>query len=95
MRRLWTLGLTAALLGAALIPTLSAQTPGRQDEFRPVTPEELAQGQEHLAATPLVFWGYAVVWVVLLVYVLTLWRRVARVERELGEVAARLEARRR
>jgi CcmD family protein len=59
-----------------------------------MTAEDVAQ-QEHLPATPLVFAAYGFVWLALLVYVLTLWRRVARVERELRDVTTRLEARRR
>jgi CcmD family protein len=53
----------------------------------PVAPGEL--GQEQLPATPLVFAAYAFVWVALLVYVFSLWRRLTRVERELSEVATR------
>jgi CcmD family protein len=68
-------------------------TTAAQDGFVPVSPEDM--GQEHLPATPLVFAAYATVWVALLLYVLTLWRRLGRVERELADVSAKLEARRR
>ena len=46
---------------------------------------------EQLPATPLVFAAYAVVWVTLVVYVLSLWRRIAKAEEEIAHVAARLE----
>ena len=74
---------------------LAAQSQGpSQSEFRPVTAQDLA-AQEHLPATPLVFWAYGFVWVSLAVYVFTLWRRLSRVERELADVNTRLEAKRR
>ena len=56
--------------------------------FVPVKPGET--GQETLPATPLVFIAYGLIWTMLLVYVLFLWRRLGRVERELAEVNARL-----
>lgn len=58
--------------------------------FVPVKPGET--GQETLPGTPLVFVAYAFVWTVLLGYVFLLWRRLGRVERELGEVNAKLRA---
>lgn len=74
--------------------TLAAQaTPPGQEGFRAATPEDLAAGQEHLPATPLVFGAYAIVWLVLVIYVLSLWRRIAKTEREVAEVRAKLEAR--
>ena len=51
------------------------------------------QGRENLPATPFVFTAYALVWIVLVLYVLTLWRRMARVEREIGELNAKAEGR--
>jgi CcmD family protein len=44
---------------------------------------------EQLPATPLVFSAYAFVWVALVVYVFTMWRRVTRLETELRRVQAR------
>jgi CcmD family protein len=91
--------LFAVLLSAGLgtaVPVFAQAPPATtaaQDGFVPVSPEDLAQ--EHLPATPLVFAAYATVWVALLLYVLTLWRRLGRVERDLAEVHAKLEARRR
>ena len=70
-----------ALTGVA---TLAFQDKG----FVPVQPG--GTGQETLPATPLVFVAYAFVWVALLAYVLLLWRRLARLERELAEVRAKL-----
>ena len=95
-RRVFRIGRIAALpLAVALMVVLAnavvfaAQPPSgaAQDGFMPVAPGEL--GQEQLPATPLVFAAYAFVWVALLVYVFSLWRRLTRVERELAEVATR------
>jgi CcmD family protein len=97
MRRLTTAvgvvtGIVLTIVLAAV--TLAAQTiPPGQEGFKAATPEDLAAGQEHLPATPLVFWAYAIVWLVLVIYVLSLWRRIAKTEREVAEVRAKLEAR--
>ena len=37
-------------------------------------------------AAPLVFFAYGFVWVALAVYIVVLWRRIANVERELGDL---------
>ena len=60
-----------------------------QEGFVPV--DQLPAGQEQLPATPLVATAYAVAWVAILIYVWFLWRRLARVDRELLDVAKRLE----
>jgi len=77
--------LASAWLGVALV----AQEP--QSEFVPLDSLEDA---EVLPATPLVFIAYALVWLILLVYVFALWRRLGRVEKELDDVRARLAAKR-
>ena len=59
-----------------------------QDQFVPFT----GTGQETLPATPLVYAAYGIVWLVLLVYVFSLWTRLNRVERELKDVSSRLKA---
>jgi CcmD family protein len=78
-------------MGATVL--LLAVTAAAQGEsgFVPAKPEDLAR--ENLPATPLVFGAYAIVWVVLVLYVFSLWRRITRAEREIAEVAAKLEAR--
>ena len=60
-----------------------------QEGFVPV--DQLPAGQEQLPATPLVAAAYAVAWAAILIYVWFLWRRLARVEGELVDVAKRLE----
>ena len=51
--------------------------------------------RENLPATPFVFGAYSLVWIVVTVYVFTLWRRITKAEREVAAVAARLEQQRR
>jgi CcmD family protein len=78
--------LTLVLLALSGVVTVAFQDKG----FVPVKPGET--GQETLPATPLVFVAYAFVWVALLGYVVLLWRRLGRVERELADVRAKLRA---
>jgi len=88
--------LTAALLGTLLLGAAApafAQPPqpgagAAQDAFVPV--KDLPQ-QEQLPGGPLVLTAYAFVWAVLLVYVWTIWRRLGKVEREMRELARRLD----
>jgi CcmD family protein len=56
------------------------------DEFVPLS--EIPP-EEQLPAAPLLVTAYAFVWVAVLWYVWSVWRRLARVERELGDVARR------
>jgi CcmD family protein len=79
--------LTLVLLALSGVMTVGFQDKG----FVPVKPGET--GQETLPATPLVFVAYAFVWVALLAYVMLLWRRLGRVERELADVRAKLQTR--
>ena len=39
------------------------------------------QGRENLPATPFVFTAYSLVWIILIAYVFTLWRRMSRVRK--------------
>jgi CcmD family protein len=82
----------ALLILLVVTTVLSAQSPA-QDGFVPVTGNEA--DVEKLPAAPLVFAAYGFVWVAMIAYVFSLWRRLVRVERELADVSARLEARRR
>lgn len=65
-----------------------AQPPASVDEFVPLSE---AAPREVLPATPLVFYAYGFVWVALLGYVFTIWRRMAQVERDLADVQRRLK----
>jgi CcmD family protein len=62
------------------------------DEFVPVSqlPET-----ERLPAAPLLIGAYSVVWLVLLVYLLSLWRRMGAVDREIADLERRVAEQRR
>jgi CcmD family protein len=89
-------GLMAAggsvVLAQATAP--SAPVPGGQaapqdpaDQFVPM--KSLPQ-QDQLPAAPLLVAAYAFVWVALLVYVWTIWRRLMKVEQEIRELSSRV-----
>ena len=69
----------------------SAQTtqPPAHEGFVPV--EDLPN-QEQLPAAPLVAAAYGVAWAAILIYVWFLWRRLAQVERDLADVARRVNS---
>ncbi len=87
-------GLVVALLlvvwAAGASTAVGAQPPQGQrpqDEFVPV---KEAGPQEHLAAAPLLVAAYIVVWLALLVYLWSIWRRLGKVDRELSALTNRL-----
>jgi CcmD family protein len=56
------------------------QTAPGQSEFVPVKPGE---GTEQLPAGPLVVIAYAIIWLALMGYLWTIWRRLGTVETEM------------
>jgi len=87
------IGRVVRAIGVALMLTLvpavaHAQTPA-QEGFVPV---DQLPGQEELPAAPLVAAAYGVAWAAVLVYLFSIWRRLAAVERELTEVGRRIQA---
>jgi hypothetical protein len=88
-------GLVVLMLAAGLAGFLTAavgaqqpQSPGSQGEF--VAVKDLPP-QEHLAAAPLLISAYIVVWLALLVYLWTIWRRLGQVDRDLRSLSQRLD----
>ena len=61
-----------------------------QSEFVPVSQLPRA---EQLPAAPLLIAAYAFVWLAVLAYVWSVWRRLGRVEREMEALARRTEGR--
>jgi CcmD family protein len=61
--------------------------PAAQDEFVPIS--ELPS-DEKVPAAPLLITAYAVVWIVVAVYLWTLWARFRRTERDLEALTRRL-----
>ena len=63
----------------------SMQT-SQQDEFVPI--DEL-ETEDQLPAAPLLIAAYGFAWIAMFVYLWSIWRRLARVERELASLASR------
>jgi CcmD family protein len=76
---------------AAAFAQQPAQAPS-QGEFVPV--KELPQ-HEQLPAAPLLIAAYGFVWVALLVYLFSIWRRLGKVGRELDDLSRRIAERER
>ena len=85
MKKLWLFVLVVVVTIAS---TAFAGQPPAQEGFVPV---DQLPGQEQLPAAPLVAAAYAVAWAAVFVYIWTVWRRLAKVERELADVSRRLE----
>jgi CcmD family protein len=88
--RLTILALLLLLIPSA-VPLAAQQPPpsAAQEGFVPV--DELPP-DEALPAAPLLITAYAVAWALVLLYLWSIWRRLARVERELAEVGRRIES---
>jgi CcmD family protein len=82
MKRMW-IACCSALLVA--VPAAAFQPPG-QNAFVPAAPLSAA---EQLPAAPLLVAAYAFVWVALLVYVWSIWRRLGKVEQEMRTLERR------
>jgi CcmD family protein len=63
----------------------AAAQPPAQDGFVPISQ---LPADEHVPAAPLLIAAYALVWIILAVYVWTLWRRFQRAERDVQALAA-------
>jgi CcmD family protein len=61
--------------------------PGTPEGFVPLDPT--AQ-REQLPAAPLVMAAYGIAWVLVLGYLWSIWRRLARVEREIVDLSRRV-----
>jgi CcmD family protein len=95
MRQIGRLMVVILFVGALIAggaPAAFAQQPSiaaPEQGFVPV--KNLPAQQEQLPAAPLVMTAYAVAWVVLVLYLWSIWRRLAGVEREMAAVGRRLE----
>jgi CcmD family protein len=63
--------------------------PAAQGEFVPVKPGE---GTEQLPAGPLVIVAYAIIWVAMMFYLWTIWRRLNKVESDMRTLERRKNA---
>jgi CcmD family protein len=63
--------------------------PAAQDEYVPLSE---VPPDEQLPAVPLVFIAYGLIWVAVLVYVITIWRRQSAVQKELEALKRQLRS---
>lgn len=79
---------SGAMVVALQQPAAAPGSPSA-DGFEPVS--QLPATREQLPAAPLLVAAYAFVWLMLIGYVWSLWRRLSVVERELAGVARRVD----
>ena len=82
--------LVGLLVGAVAAVAQPAESPQQMDEFVPI--DELPQ-QEQIPAANLLIPAYAFVWVAVLVYVVSIARRLGGVQHEVQRLEADLKAR--
>jgi CcmD family protein len=80
-------GALGGLLAVGLRVAAAQPPAGQQSEFVPVSQLPAA---EQVPAAPLVIAAYAFVWVAVLFYVWTVWRRVNKVEADMQTLARRV-----
>ncbi len=81
-RTLWTVLLTLFLTAGSAL----AQAPAGQDGFVPAS--SLPPGQE-MPAAPLLIVSYASFLLLMMFYLWTIWRRIAKVEKEMQDLERR------
>ena len=89
MRLLVAVFILSAVLAAPA--GAAAQQPPRSTADQEYVAVDPSAAQEQLPAAPLVIGAYAVIWIVVFVYLWSIWRRLAAVERELAQVSRRIE----
>jgi CcmD family protein len=89
MNRPIAIALLLAACWVASAGTLQGQPPvsPAQEGFVPI---DQLQAKEQLPAAPLVMAAYAVAWIVIFVYVWSIWRRLGQVEQDLAAVRQRV-----
>jgi CcmD family protein len=90
LRRIVPLVLAVLLMAPAVAYARQQQPP--QDAKQEYVPVDRAADQEDLPAAPLVMAAYAVVWVAVVLYLYSIWRRLSHVERELAQISRRIES---
>ena len=92
MKRRMTTTIVLMLLTAGSLFAASQPPPGTagQGEFVPVS---TLPSVEQLPAAPFLIGAYVVVWLALLVYVWSIWRRMKKIERDLADLRKRVQSR--
>ena len=76
--------------GDRFLGMMAPQRTPAQEGFVPV--DTLPSAKEQLPAAPLVMAAYAVAWVAVFGYLISIWTRLGRVEREIQTVSRRVDA---
>jgi hypothetical protein len=84
------LGAARAFAQQSPPPTKGSQTAASQEGYVPVDQLKNAPQQETIPAARLVGIAYGFVWVMLVLYVWSIWNRLGKVERELQSVSRRI-----
>jgi len=79
--------LSIFLFTGALVQNVQLLAQEPQSEFVPVTE---IPASEQLPSAPLVIAAYAFVWLAFAVYVWMMWRKLGKVEQELGALSAQI-----
>ena len=87
MKRVFVFAVAVLGIGA---PVWAMQPPAGQDGFVPVN---TLPPVDTLPAAPMVIAAYAFVWVVLFVYLWSIWRRLQKVEHEIVDLNRRGQSR--
>lgn len=85
-RRVWVSGLGVMLLLVAATSTVWAQEPPPQGGLEGFVPANTLPPAQRMPAAPLLIAAYAFIWVALLIYLWSIWRRLGRVENELRQI---------
>jgi CcmD family protein len=86
LRRLLVASSCAVLAIALSAMAVLAQAPAAQDGFVPIT--ELPASQQ-LPAAPFLIGAYAFIWLAVMVYLWSIWRRLGKVEHEMHTLESR------
>lgn len=87
-QRLALVVMVGLLVNAAPIFILGSEQPPAQEEFIPI---DQVPPEDQLPAAPLLITAYAIVWIVVFVYLWSIWRRLLVVEREVAELSRRAD----
>ncbi len=87
-----TFVLLVVLMCANGAPLLAQQQPQRTPAQEGFVPVDRLPAQERLPATPLVIGAYAIAWVAVFGYLISIWTRLGKVEREILAVSRRIES---
>lgn len=73
-----------------VVPAAAQTQPPPSPAQEGFVPIDQLKPKEELPAAPLVMAAYAVAWIVVFVYVWSIWRRLSRVEQEIASVSQRV-----